>query len=176
MKILTRVSVGLIAAAISLGSLPAFAGHQDCKLGGTYGYLYNGTSYAPTGPIPLTETGALSISENGDIHGEAALAFQFSSFSGGGPLWLLLNEVKLGVNSVTSNVIDPCMGVLDFLATATVVKTSDSNRVPVGTVLYANRPRSVAYTISGKKDDVVDLISTSPGTIASGTAHKQAKD
>lgn len=39
MEITTRISASLIAAAISLGSLPAFAGHQDCMLGGIYGYL-----------------------------------------------------------------------------------------------------------------------------------------
>ena len=176
MEISTRVSVCLIAAAISFGSLPAFAGHQDCKLGGTYGYLYNGTSYGPSGATPLTETGVLTVDEHGGVRGEGALAFQFSSFGAGGPLWLLLNEVQSGVNSVTPSPNNACVGTIDFFATATVIKTSDPARVPEGTVLFSNKPRSIAYTISGSKNEIVDLISTSPGTIASGTAHKQEKN
>ena len=89
---------------------------------------------------------------------------------------MLLEEEKVGVNSVTPSTNDTCQGTLEFQATATVLKTSDASRVPIGTVLYANRPRSVAYTISGAKGEVIDLISTSPGTIASGTAHKQSND
>ena len=65
--------------------------------------------------------------------------------------------------------------MVEFLSTATVIKTSNSGLVPEGTVLFTAAPRSIAYTISGQKNETVDLISTSVDTIASGVAHKQNK-
>jgi hypothetical protein len=62
---------------------------------------------------------------------------------------------------------------VEFVATATVIKTSNAALVPEGVVLFADSPRSIAYTISGAKNELVDFVSTSPGTIASGTAHRQ---
>ncbi|MEQ6341689.1 MAG: hypothetical protein M3A44_08535 [Gammaproteobacteria bacterium] len=179
MNISTRLYLGylgLFFSALSLNSLPVSADmNRACRLDGSYGYLYNGTSYMPTGTLSLTETGILSAGNSGNLGGEGILVFQFSNFSGKGPLWLLLREVQSG-GVVTPDTNIPCAGVINFVATATVIKTSNPAIVPEGTVLFANSPRSIAYTISGSKNEVVDIISTSPGTVASGVAHKQDKN
>ena len=173
MNIVTRFSLSLFAATLSLNSLPVFADSgQTCHLAGSYGYLYSGNSYTATGPLPLAETGVLTVDSIGNVSGEATLAFQFSNFGGKGPLWLLLREVQSN-GVITPDMNNPCKGSLDFLATATVIKTSNSSILPEGVVLFANTPRSIAYTISGLNNEVVDLIGSFPGTIASGTAHKQ---
>ena len=173
MNITTRFSVDLCAATLLLTSLPVFAdSDQACRLAGSYGYLYTGNSYSAAGPLPLAETGVLAVDSSGSVSGEATLAFQFSNFAGKGPLWLLLREVQTnGVNTPDAN--NPCKGSLEFFTTATVIKTSNSSILPEGVVLFANTPRTIAYTISGLKNEVVDLISSFPGTVASGTAHKQ---
>jgi hypothetical protein len=120
----------------------------------------------------LTETGVFTIDDKANLAGEGTLAFQFANFSGKGPLWLLLREVQSN-GVITPDPSSPCTGTVDFVATATVIKTSNPNIVPEGAVLFDNVPRSLAYTISGQKGEILDFISTSPGTIASGTAHKQ---
>ena len=174
MNIKSRVALNLVIAVLSLYSFSAFADmNKSCRMFGSYGYLYNGTSYPQSGPVPLTETGFLTIDNDGDLSGEGTLAFYFSDFGGSGePLWLLLHEVQSsGVVTQDANIA--CAGTIDFLATATVIKTSNSSLVPVGTVLFTDSPRSVAYTISGSGKNIVDMVSTSPGTVASGTAHKQ---
>lgn len=175
MNISNSVFSGAVIAALSLVSLPGFADpHRACKLEGSYGYLYNGNSYSAAGTVPLTETGELVIDENGNLSGEGTLAFQFSNFGGQGPLWLLMREVQTN-GTVIPDGNNPCTGKFEFVATATVLKTSNPALVPVGTVLFTNSPRSIAYTVSGLKHEIIDLVSTSPGTIASGTAHKQDK-
>ena len=176
MNIKSRVALNLVVAVLSLYSFSAFADmNKSCRLLGSYGYLYNGTSYSQSGPVPLTETGFITIDNDGNLSGEGTLAFYFSDFGGSErPLWLLLHEIQSsGVVTQDENIA--CAGTVDFLATATVIKTSDSSLVPEGTVLFADSPRSLAYTISGSGKDTVDMVSTSPGTIASGTAHKQKK-
>ncbi len=173
MNISTRLYPSLFILALYLNPLPVFADTgQECRLSGSYGYLYNGTSYMSAGPLSLTETGVFSVDNSGNSIGEGALAFQFSNFGGKGPLWLLLREVQSG-GVVTPDANNPCTGTVEFVATATVIKTTNASIVPEGTVLFTNSPRSIAYTISGRKNETIDLISTSPGTIASGVAHKQ---
>jgi hypothetical protein len=172
----TRRSLGLIVLVLSLNLLPAFAGtNQACSLVGTFGYVYNGTSFASAGPVPLTETGVITVDPGGTFSGEGTLAFQFSNFGGPGPLWLLLREVQSS-GVVTRDPNNECAGVVNFVATGTVIKSSNPALVPEGVVLFNNTDRSIAYTISGPKNDIVDVISTSPGTIASGTAHRQDKN
>ena len=170
-----RLSLVPFIAVLALHALPALAESPQCRLEGSYGYRYDGTSYTAAGSVPLTETGTLTIDEHGNLSGDGTLAFQFANFGGKGSLWLLLQEVKSGSNAVTSDANNPCMGTLDFVATATVLKTSNAAIVPEGTVLYTNSPRSVSYTIGGPKGESIYMISTSPGTIASGTAQKQDK-
>jgi hypothetical protein len=165
--------LGALFATVSLNSLPVLAdGRDGCLLGGSYGYVYNGTSSTATGPLSLTETGVLSVDRGGNLSGEGTLAFQFANFGGQGPLWLLLREVQSN-GVVTPDTNTPCTGTVEFVATATVIKTSNAALVPEGVVLFADSPRSIAYTISGAKNELVDFVSTSPGTIASGTAHRQ---
>ncbi|MDX2494757.1 MAG: hypothetical protein QNK27_07325 [Desulfuromusa sp.] len=177
MNIKSRIALNIVVAVLFLYSFSAFADmNKSCRLLGSYGYLYNGTSYSASGSVPLTETGFLTIDNDGNLSGEGTLAFYFSDFGGSGlPLWLLLHEVQSN-GVVTQDTNNTCGGTVDFLATATVIKTSDPSLVPEGTVLFTDSPRSLAYTISGSgKGTTVDMISTSPGTIASGTAHKQKK-
>ena len=175
MRSSTHRSLGLIVSAWALNLLPAFAdANQACRFVGAFGYVYNGTSFASAGPVPLTETGVITVDPGGNFTGEGTLAFQFSNFGGSGPLWLLLREVQSnGVVTPDSN--NECSGTVNFVATGTVVKSSNSALVPEGVVLFNNTQRSIAYTISGPKNDIVDVISTSQGTIASGTAHRQDK-
>jgi hypothetical protein len=80
-----------------------------------------------------------------------------------------MNE-ELSNGLVTYDANHPCSGAISF-------ETSVSNPAvaPVGRELKTSPPKSLAFTISGQKKDVVDLISSSPGTIAPGTAHKQDK-
>lgn len=173
MNIKNHVVSSLIFTVLSLNSFSAFADmNRSCRLLGSYGYLYNGTSYTPTGPVPLAETGFLTIDNKGALSGEGTLAFYFSDFGGNGPIWLLLHEVQSN-GVITQDPNNNCTGTLNFSATATVIKTSNPGLVPEGTVLFSDSPRSIAYTISGLKKETVDIVSTSPGTIASGTAHKQ---
>jgi hypothetical protein len=140
----------VVFAAFSLFSLSAFAGPPNpCRLLGTYGYLYNGTSYAGGGSVPLTETGYFTIEHNGSLSGEGTVAFYFSNFGGSGqPLWLLINEIQAN-GEVIQNQGSKCTGTIQFLATGTVIKTSNPSLIPEGTVLFADSQRSIAYTISG---------------------------
>ena len=170
----TRFYLGLLFSALTINSMPVSADtSRGCSLEGSYGYFFTGTSFTPTGTVPLTQTGLLSVDKSGNLSGEGTVVFQFPNFMGAGPLWLQLREVQSkGVIAPASN---PCNGIVEFLSTATVVKTSNAGLVPEGTVLYAEAPRAIAYTISGSKNETVDLISTSVDTIASGVAHKQNK-
>lgn len=176
MHIKSRTVLNLLVVILSFYSFAAFADmNKSCRLLGSYGYLYNGTSYTSNGPVPLTETGFITIDNDGNLSGEGTLAFHFSDFGGTGlPLWLLLHEVQSS-GEVIQDMYNTCAGTVDFLATATVIKTSDPTLIPEGFVLFSDSPRSLAYTISGSGKDTVDMVSTSPGTIASGTAHKQLK-
>ena len=168
----SRFFLRILLSFLAFSSLPVFADmSSECRLEGSYGYLYNGTSQMSAGSLTLTETGVFGLG-NGGPDGVGALTFQFANFAGKGPLWLLLREVQSN-SIVTPDENTPCTGTIDFLSTATVIKTSNPSLIPEGTVLFTNSPRSIAYTISGLKNEIVDLISTSPGTIASGTAHKQ---
>ena len=176
MNIKNSTVLNLFVAALLFYSFSAFADmNRSCSLLGPYGYLYNGTSYSDFGSISLTETGFFNIENDGSLSGEGTLAFYFSDFGGSGlPLWLLIHEVQSS-GVVTQDANNMCMGTMEFLATGTVIKTSGPNLVPEGTVFFTDSPRSIAYTISGSGKETVDMVSTSPGTIASGTAHKQRK-
>jgi hypothetical protein len=89
---------------------------NPCRLLGTYGYLYNGTSYAGGGSVPLTETGYFTIEHNGSLSGEGTVAFYFSNFGGSGqPLWLLINEIQAN-GEVIQNQGSKCTGTIQFLA------------------------------------------------------------
>ncbi|HHM05571.1 MAG TPA: hypothetical protein ENJ19_07490 [Gammaproteobacteria bacterium] len=166
----------LICAAALAASAPAQADpdHHACRLKGSYGYVYDGTSYTPSGPVALSETGFFAFAHDGSASSEGTLTFQFTDFGGTGPIWLTLKEVLSNI-TVTPEPGNPCHGAISFQATATVTKTSDPSRAPAGLVLFTNSPRSLAYTISGKRNDIITVISTSPGTIASGTAYKQSR-
>lgn len=173
MKISTRLLPTLVVTLFSISSLPALA-DNDCRLEGSYGYRYDGTSFSsgPTG-VSLAETGFFTIGRRGVLtSSEGTPAFYFSDFGGAGPLWLLIHEVRSDGN-VTPDANNPCSGTLDFLTTGTVTESSNPALVPEGTVLFEDSPRSINYTISGLKHEIVDLMSSSPGTIASGTAHKR---
>lgn len=173
MNVASRSFCALLVASISLYSISAFSdSDRRCRLHGSYGYLYNGTSYTQSGPVPLTETGYFDVNRHGSFSGVGILAFNFSDFGGAGPLWLLLRETQ------TSGLVSPdldnrCAGTMEWLGTGTVIKTSNADLVPVGTILFSDSPRSIAYTISGRTTERVDMVSTSPGTIASGTAYIQ---
>ena len=162
----------LIFGAMSY-SLSAFADpDHSCQLRGSYGYLYTGTSYPGGSTVPFTETGYFAIKNGGNVIGEGVLALNFSNFAGSGqPLWLLVNESQSN-GTILQKEDNHCAGTIQFLATWTVAKTSNPSLVPEGTVLFTDSPRSIAYTVSGSHNEVVDMISTSPGTIASGTAHR----
>lgn len=176
MNIKSSTVLNLVVAVLFFYSFSAFADmNRSCRLLGPYGYLYNGTSYSGSGPVPLTETGFFTIENDGSLSGEGTLAFYFSDFGGSGtPLWLLIHEVQSS-GVVTQDTNNTCTGTIEFLATGTVIKTSNSSLVPEDFVLFTDSPRSIAYTISGSGKKTVDMVSTSPGTIASGTAHKQNK-
>ena len=73
MKPLSLAVLGLFAVSAAFGSRDVVADGKECKLLGSCGYLYNGTSYGPAGPISLTESGDLVISKNLDINGHAKL-------------------------------------------------------------------------------------------------------
>ncbi|WP_289019411.1 hypothetical protein [Desulfobacter postgatei] len=169
-KMSTKI-LSLVLTAAFFYSSSAFA-DIDKSLLGSYGYIYNGTSYNHNGLVPFTETGVIIIDDDGSLSGEGTIAFYYSDFYGHGPLWLLIHEVQSD-GMITQDPNNPCMGNIEFKATGTVIKTSNSELVAEGNVLFSDSIRSIAYTISGKKQEIVDMVSTSPGTIASGTAHKQ---
>jgi hypothetical protein len=169
-----RWFAGLSLFVLTFGSVSAFAKNdRECVLEGKYGYSYSGASYQSSGTVPLAEAGSFSIDAHGTLSGVGTLTFQFSNFAGQGPLWLLLREEQAS-GKVTPDAVDACTGTVEFFSTATVIKTSNAALVPVGTVLFSNAPRSISYAISGQQSQTVDLVSTSPGTIASGTATRQA--
>jgi len=148
MTILKQLLLNLLFVVVIMNWSSAFADeHQSCVLEGTYGYVYNGTSYTPGGPISLTETGFFTIHESGNLSGEGTLAFYFADFGGNGPLWLLIHEVQSsGVVTPDSN--DSCMGTADFVATGTVIKTSDPNLVPEKGLFYSQTPPDRSLTPS----------------------------
>ncbi|ADJ27674.1 hypothetical protein [Nitrosococcus watsonii] len=67
-------AVNLIITVIFFYSCAAFADpNRSCRLLGSYGYLYNGTSYTSSGPVPLTETGFFAVDNDGNFTlGEAS--------------------------------------------------------------------------------------------------------
>jgi len=172
MNISTRLFLGLIISALYLNSFPVFADKKPaCRLEGSYGFIYNGTSYTGSGPVPFSETGTINVDKSNNMSALGTLTFQFSNFAGQGPLWLLVREV-MSEGSITPDTDSPCSGTIDFESTGTVIQTSNSALLPVGAYLYNEAPRSISYTISGPKHENVDMISTSPSTIAFGSAHK----
>jgi hypothetical protein len=78
----TRRSLGFIVLVLSLNLLPAFADtNPACSLVGTFGYVYNGTSYASTGPVPLSETGVITVDPGGNFSGEGTLRSSFQTLA-----------------------------------------------------------------------------------------------
>jgi hypothetical protein len=170
-SLLARLFLG---AVISVSALSGIAHAQSCLTNGSYAYTYNGTNYVtPPGQATFSEVGTFQISRQNFSQGEGNIAFQFTNFGGAaGPLWLMVHEVQTnGAFTFTSPT--SCEGTFNFLATGTVTATSNPNIVPVGTVLYTSTPRSTAFTLSGFADLQGDMISTSPGTIATGTFRHQ---
>lgn len=172
----TNTRIIAIVFGVMAYSVSAYAdSDKPCQLQGTYGYLYNGTSYTGKDSLPFTETGHFAINHDGSMAGEGKLALNFSNFAGTGqPLWLLIDEVQSNGTIIEKN-DNNCTGTIQFFASWTVNKTSNPQLVAEGTVLLTDSPRSIAYTVSGSRNDVVDMISTAPGTIASGTAHRKGK-
>ncbi len=147
------------------------------QLSGKYSFDFEGTSFnpPPLGTVPFTETGVLKIKKNGEMNGKSDTAFQFVDFSGMGPLWLLVREVQT-FGKFTSDSDFTCFGVVNFLATGTVLKSSNPVIMPEGTILYSDLPRSLSYAVSGNDNQYIKFIFTSMGMIASGAAHKQQFD
>lgn len=168
-----KIIITMLLSGLVLGSPAAFAkddGHgKDCKLQGSYSYLYNGTSYSSIA-VPFTETGSFNVDKSGGFQGEGTMTLNFSNFGGHGQVWLETQEAQTN-GAITYDANTSCAGTISFFSTATVTKSAPTGIVPDGFVLIPNAARSVAFRIS---DDgkTVNLISTSPGTIASGTAQK----
>lgn len=160
----------LIAASAFCGTAQA----QSCMVNGSYAYTYNGTNYAtPPGQATFSEVGTFQISRQNFSGGQGNIAFAFSNFGGNaGPLWIMVHEVQTN-GAITMSSPTACDGTLNFLATGTVTASSNPAIMPVGTVLYSSTPRSTAFTLSGFADLQGDMISTSPGTIATGTFRHQ---
>jgi len=164
----------ILGALITASSFCASAHAQSCLSNGTYAYTYNGTNYVtPPGQATFSEVGTFQISRQNFSQGEGNIAFQFANFGGAaGPLWIMVHEVQTS-GTIAMSTANACEGTLNFLATGTVTATSNPAVVPVGTVLYSSTPRSTAFTLSGLADLQGDMISTSPGTIATGTFRHQ---
>jgi hypothetical protein len=149
-----------------------------CDLEGSYGYVYDGVSYDGGGPgVEIAETGSFSVGSEScganELCGTAKATFRFPDFGGVGPVWVLLQLDFVGeTGAVAVDPFYPCQGTIDFLATGTVIKASPEV-LPPEFVLFTNAERSIAYTVSGVKEQIVDLISTSPGSVLAGTAKQQ---
>lgn len=172
MKKFNRLLLSVLTTTAALSSSGAFAhGQPTCRIDGTISYVYTGTTFSPGGNIQFSEAGILEINRNNTVSGEGTITFEFPNFNGQGPLWLLLNEVQTN-GTITQDPSNPCVGAAEFLATGTVVNSSNPAIVPPGFVLYSDAKRSISFT-AALKGSQVNLISTSPGTIASGTGFKQ---
>ena len=164
----------VMGAMFAASAFCGAANAQSCLINGSYAYTYNGTNYAtPPGQATFSEVGTFQISRQSFSQGQGNIAFAFSNFGGSaGPLWLMVHEVQSS-GTITMSSPNACDGTLNFLATGTVLATSNPAIMPVGAVLYSNMPRSTAFTLSGFADLQGDMISTSPGTIATGTFRHQ---
>ncbi|MFA5984078.1 MAG: hypothetical protein WC782_08685 [Methylococcaceae bacterium] len=172
MKKFHHVLLAALITTTMLCTSTAFAGKKStCKIDGTVSYVYTGTTFSPSGNIQFSEAGILDINTDNSVNGEGTITFEFPNFNGQGPLWLLLHEVQSN-GSITQEPLNPCVGAADFFATGTVVNSSNPNIVPLGFVLYSDAKRSISFT-AALKGSAVNLISTSPGTVASGTGFKQ---
>lgn len=171
MKRSMRDYVALVVA-VALWTSDAYArGSDSCNIAGTYSYRYEGTS---NGSLQINEIGRSTITRSGDFTSIGTLHFFFPDFNEQGPLWLSLREEITG--SVVPNGDVPCSGEIEFLTTGTVLKSSNEQVVPVGTIFFENLPRSYAYTATTTKNGgIMHYSSTAPGTIATGTAHKDRK-
>ncbi len=156
----------------ALFAVATVAAEPQCDLRGHYGYNYSGTTLTPAGQASLTETGRLRIRADGSVSGVGQLVFLFQDFTGQGPLWLHLEEVQSD-GQLQPDPDASCSGQVQFTATATVVQSSNPGLVPPGTVFFADQPRAIAWTASGRKGFHLDMVSISPGTLASGHARKQ---
>lgn len=168
----SKILAGSIVLALSAVGTNLQAG--QCDLKGSYGYVYKGYSYDSAGPVEIAETGAFSVDTKSlAITGTAKATFRFEQFGNIGPLWAL---VQLDFSSLPGGIevgADPCQGVVNFLATGTVLNSSPVNLA--GLTLFVDQERSIAYTVSGLDPQFVDLISTSPGSVIAGTAKAQLR-
>ena len=173
-SVLVSASVAL-CVLITPGTATAGEKKNDrvCEPRGSYSFEFTGTSFTPDGPVPLAEIGEISLSGSGELSSLATLTFFFENFQGQGPLWLALEE-SMTDGELIAHPDRPCLGTMEFLATGIVVKTSNPALVPVGVPFYADLPRSLDYSVGGKGEEI-RIVSTSPGTIASGTAVKIKK-
>ncbi len=160
--------IGLTALFASAAVVAA----PQCDLRGHYGYNYSGTTLTPAGQASLTETGYLRIRADGSVSGVGQLVFLFQDFAGQGPLWLHLEEIQSD-GQLQPDPPAGCSGQVSFTATATVVQSSNPALVAPGTIFFADQPRAIAWTASGRNGNQLDMISISPGTLASGHARKQ---
>lgn len=172
MKKFNRLLLSVLATTATLSTHGAFAhGKPTCRIDGTVSYVYTGTTFSPTGNIQFSEAGILEINKDNSVSGEGTITFEFPNFNGQGPLWLLLHEVQTN-GTIVQDPTNPCVGSADFFATGTVVNSSNPNIIPPGFVLYSDSKRAISFT-AALKGSQVNLISTSPGTIASGSGFKQ---
>jgi len=149
---------------LALGAVAPHAQAAGCDLKGEYGYVYDGVSYDGGAAVEIAETGSFVVdAKTGSVTGTAKATFRFPQ-----SLWVLLRIDFAGDPGAVEVSADPCQGIVNFKATGTVLKSSPSGLE--GVSLFADQPRSIAYTVSGKAEQFVDLISTSAGSVLSGTA------
>jgi len=174
-----KANVLAVAMTCILGATQLQAG-EKCDLDGAYGYVYQGASYDGAEAVEIAETGSFSVGKSlcgsAELCGTAKATFRFPSFTidgvYSGPLWALIQLDFEGLDhAISADIEDPCQGTIAFEATGTVIK-SEPVDLP-GFPLFSAQERSIAYTISGKDGEIVDLISTSPGSVLSGTAKAQ---
>jgi hypothetical protein len=165
------VGIVLMLAGMQMQAAP------KCNLNGSYGYVYDGVSYGDGGSaVEIAETGTFAVGSKAcgpdEICGKAKATFRFPSFTIGqynGPLWALIQLDFNGASgSISVDPVDPCQGSVDFLATGTVIKSTPVDLA--GVTLFVDQVRSIAYTVGGSEGEIVDLISTSPGSVLAGTA------
>ena len=162
------------ALTLTFLATSAMALPPQCAVHGYYGYSYEGSTVTPAGEATFTETGRFRINLSNRFVGSGQLVFKFQDFAGQGPLWLHVEEtVSNGYFQPDQNP-DNCSGTATFQASATVIQSSNPTLVAPGTVFYVDQPRSMAWTASGYHNSVdIDMVSTSPGTLASGHARRR---
>lgn len=172
-KMFVPVTVSLllaVSAAAMADSRSDRSRVKQCTLSGSYSFDFTGVSYE-TGEVPFAEAGILYFGDDGEFSLSAALTFQFTDFFGAGPLWLHVDE-QISDASILPDSEDPCLGMITFKATGTVLRSTNPALLPPGVPFYRDLDRSIEYSIGGKHYDTLRFVSTSPFTIASGSGEK----